>query len=237
MSIEPNKSNAHEEARHHLELAYAHEDKGELDNALRECEMVIRLAPELAEAHNLRGIVLDGLGQKEDAIAAYRKAVQLDPNFREARDNLDEALAERREKGRTQQRLVVIRTYSHPLQANLAKGFLEANDIWAVVADDNVVAINWLYSTAIGGVKLLVRTKDGIAARKLLNEIDQKAKRRVIADGRPRCPHCHSPVTHFEKYKPRLLAWTWLLWKIPLPFILKQKWCCENCGHEWNEQK
>jgi tetratricopeptide (TPR) repeat protein len=86
------------EARQHLEQAYAYEERDEFENALRECELAIQLAPGLAELHNLRGIVLEELGRKREAIAAYREAVRLDPAFREAQENLSEAEAELREE-------------------------------------------------------------------------------------------------------------------------------------------
>jgi tetratricopeptide (TPR) repeat protein len=89
------------EAPQHLEQAYVYEVDGEFENALRECELAIQLAPDWAEAHNLRGIVLEELGRKEEAIAAYREAVRLDPAFREARENLSEAKAEPREETKT----------------------------------------------------------------------------------------------------------------------------------------
>ncbi|MFL7793662.1 MAG: RDD family protein [Anaerolineae bacterium] len=85
-------------SKHHLDRAYALEEKNDLVNALRECEVAIQLAPDLAEAHNLRGIILDELGYAADAITAYREAVRLDPDFAEARENLIEAQDERREK-------------------------------------------------------------------------------------------------------------------------------------------
>ena len=82
------------QAQQHLDLAYSHEDRGEFTDALRECETAVRFDPGYAEAHNLRGIVLEELGQKEEAIAAYAHAVLLDPSFDEARENLHEAKAE-----------------------------------------------------------------------------------------------------------------------------------------------
>jgi uncharacterized RDD family membrane protein YckC len=90
-------------ARQHLDQAYAHEDEGRPENALRECELAIQLAPDWpapdwAEAHNCRGIVLDELGRQEEAIQAYREAVRLDPAFRKARENLIEAEAELRQR-------------------------------------------------------------------------------------------------------------------------------------------
>jgi tetratricopeptide (TPR) repeat protein len=85
--------------RQHLEQAYAYHENDEFEDALRECECVIQLAPNWAEAHNLRGIVLEEVGRKVEAVAAYREAVCLDPAFLEAKENLSEAEAELTEQG------------------------------------------------------------------------------------------------------------------------------------------
>jgi tetratricopeptide (TPR) repeat protein len=99
MDATTNRSDLSTEAQQHFEQAYAYEEQEDFENALRECELAIQLAPGWAEPHNLRGIVLDGLGRTEEAIVAYREAIRLDPAFREAQDNLSEAEAElRREK-------------------------------------------------------------------------------------------------------------------------------------------
>lgn len=82
------------EAAQHLEKAYALEKRDEFEQALEECEAAIRLDAGLAEAHNLRGIILEELGQKEQAILAYREAVRLAPGFREAEENLRDAEGE-----------------------------------------------------------------------------------------------------------------------------------------------
>jgi hypothetical protein len=84
------------EARKHLERAYTHEEGGQLEKALRQCELAIELAPNLADSHNLRGIVLEQLGRKEQAIVAYNEAIRLKPDFEEAKENLYEAQDETR---------------------------------------------------------------------------------------------------------------------------------------------
>jgi hypothetical protein len=53
-------------------------------------------------------------------------------------------------------RLVTIRRFSLPWQADLACATLEAKGIPAFVLDANTVAMNWLWSNAIGGVQLQV---------------------------------------------------------------------------------
>lgn len=87
------------EAQGRLERAYDYEEQGEVENAVRECKAALALAPDWAEAHNLRGILLEELGRMSEAVAAYREAVCLDPDFVEARGNLFEAEAELQEAG------------------------------------------------------------------------------------------------------------------------------------------
>ncbi len=70
---------------------------GDLEGALSECEAALELSPNSAEAHNLRGLILDLLERPEEAMQAYREAVRLDPNFEEARANLADSEQEQRE--------------------------------------------------------------------------------------------------------------------------------------------
>jgi tetratricopeptide (TPR) repeat protein len=85
-----------EESGAHLERAYAHTDADELEDALRECDRAIEMVPGWAEAHNLRGVILDEMERVDEAIAAYEEAVRLDASFEEAVKNLAEAREERR---------------------------------------------------------------------------------------------------------------------------------------------
>lgn len=65
--------------------------------------------------------------------------------------------------------VVVVRAFSAPHEAHLACSALRAAGIDATVADANIVAVNWLYSNAVGGVKVLVREEDLAAAREILD--------------------------------------------------------------------
>jgi Flp pilus assembly protein TadD len=83
-----------DEAAQHLERAFALEDDDEYDKALRECDTAIRLDPTLADAHNLRGVILEELGREREAVLAYREALRLDPGFDAAQENLQVVEAE-----------------------------------------------------------------------------------------------------------------------------------------------
>jgi len=78
------------EAGLHLEQAYAAEARSDPLNALADCDLSLHLDSGQAEAHNLRGILLEQLGRKEEALAAYQQAVRLDPTLGDAQENLVE---------------------------------------------------------------------------------------------------------------------------------------------------
>jgi uncharacterized RDD family membrane protein YckC/Flp pilus assembly protein TadD len=92
------------EAERHFDQAYAYWQKNDLENGLHECELAIQLAPDLAEAHNLRGVLLEELNRREEAIAAYREATRLNPELQEAKKNLSEAKKALRLIDKTSQR-------------------------------------------------------------------------------------------------------------------------------------
>lgn len=71
-----------------LEKAYQNEAAGKLEDALIQTDEIIKRAPGLAEAHNLKGVILDQLGQKAEAIEAFREALRCDPAFHDAQQNL-----------------------------------------------------------------------------------------------------------------------------------------------------
>ena len=79
----------------------------------------------------------------------------------------------------------VVASYSKPEEAQLAASFLEGNGIFARVTDDYIVNLNWLYSNAIGGVKVEVLENDLEKAIELLN-LSKTEKGFML------CPHCGS---------------------------------------------
>lgn len=60
----------------------------ELDKALRECVTAIQLNPDSAIAYNYLGEIYDEMGQLENAIVNYQKAIQLDSEYQDAWENM-----------------------------------------------------------------------------------------------------------------------------------------------------
>jgi tetratricopeptide (TPR) repeat protein len=223
--------NSEPHVHHHLEQArYYYKETEEFDKALQECEATINLDPYLADAHNLRGMILEELGRSLEAIGAYKRAIRLDPDFVEAEENLNSLKAE----FAAYSRLVTVATFSYPTEAYLSKAKLEAAGIWSFVADAETVTTNWLYSNAIGGVKLRVKKDDVERAIELLHNsepIEWDEEGFEEAD-EVSCPQCGSIETSYERYRMRLVFLSWLLLSFPIPF-LKREWKCKACGHSW----
>jgi tetratricopeptide (TPR) repeat protein len=218
-------------AEEHLRKAIELEEKKNFEASLVECDEAIEKTEAfLADIFNLRGIVLEGLERKEEAIAAYNTAVRLDRNLREAADNLFELEVELG-KGRD---LVTVETYSFPAQAHVARGRLEAEGIPAFVMDEGVVTAQWLYSNAVGGVKVRVREGDVERARRVLGgEYEEEAN---VGEVEPQCPSCGSTNVRYEQFAKRAVFGSQLLLGIPLPFV-KRVWKCRECECEWRGQE
>ena len=233
------------DAEHHLNQAsHFYEETEEFEKALQACDTALELDPYLAEAHNLRGIILEEFGKVYESRKAYQQAITLDPDFTEAKDNLaalEVDLAHEDE-------LVTIATFSHPLEAYVRKTKLDANGLPSFVADDNTVALIWLLSNAIGGVKLQVRSSDVKQAQEILSDETQSVEDNFEEAGEAKCPNCQSMNIYPRRYNMSLIFGVWFLsWLLnpffvgldyggfPLPF-LRRRWQCSECGHNWRNR-
>ncbi len=89
-----------------LKRAYGHRSHNEIDEAFSECEKAIELIPNWADAHYLRGLLLEDASKKEEADESFLKAGQLDSSFKKMRpylfegefDNLPSSMALERSK-------------------------------------------------------------------------------------------------------------------------------------------
>jgi len=68
-------------------------DRGETARAITDLEEAARLLPESSEVQNHLGIAYENAGRRDDALAAWRRAVSLDCSNAAAAKNLREAEA------------------------------------------------------------------------------------------------------------------------------------------------
>ena len=64
--------------------------------------------------------------------------------------------------------LVTVARFTSPLEAHIARSRLEYEGIRAVVLDEAMITMNWLYSNALGGVRVQVLESNVEAAEEIL---------------------------------------------------------------------
>ena len=138
--------------------------------------------------------------------------------------------------------MVTIAAFREPAHAHIARGFLDSVGIPAEVADEHIVGIHWLYSNAVGGVKLNVPEELAERALSLLakqseESTDETAEYRSVAGEGDVCPSCGSENIAPSKLAQRVkgLVLLGVLPTIPaVPFLLwSNTWHCRGCDHAW----
>lgn len=134
--------------------------------------------------------------------------------------------------------LVNVSTFDDPNLAHIARLRLESEGIQAVLDGEHHVAMDWLITNAVGGVKLLVRDSDHGAAIRILNEKRQNTSDNVVDDVAPDennlqcCPQCGSQETFRERLKRKWIFLSIMLLGFPIPF-LSDILICDSCDHKW----
>lgn len=136
------------------------------------------------------------------------------------------------------QSLVPVAVYSHPFEADIAQSHLQAIGIEAHVFTENIVQMNWLYSNAVGGIRLLVPEEQLLEARKILEEVESQTEDsyKTEEEDYP-CPKCGSAHTLYIDLAYK--RWTYFLWltlKIPL-MRSRHRMKCNDCGHIWKAKQ
>jgi len=119
----------------------------------------------------------------------------------------------------------------------MAKGALDSAGIESFLSDDNMVRMDWFYSNAIGGVKVMVRKEDVEGA---LNVLDQPIPESIeFAEGehyeQPKCPKCGSLNVTYGNIEEGV-AYTSAWFGIPIPNI-RSRWECQQCKATWKDEE
>ena len=81
------ESEASKRARVRLELAAAYFGRGQMTTALDQVKLAIQADPNIADAHNLRGLIYASLGDDRLAEESFRRALQINPRDGDAMQN------------------------------------------------------------------------------------------------------------------------------------------------------
>jgi len=133
--------------------------------------------------------------------------------------------------------LVTIERFRDLPEALLAKGKLESAGIYCFLADSELVRTDWLWSNAIGNMRLQVRPEDARDALEILREpAPEIFLENEVGEvyQQPHCPRCDSSNIAFESID-RKLSYGLMLLGLPIP-VRKNNWRCSNCGAEWVDE-
>lgn len=148
--------------------------------------------------------------------------------------------------------LVTIASFRDLYDAQLAKIRLESAGLEWFFADEATVHADWLYSNAIGGIKLQVRKADVQRALDVLarDSIDEDFAEKAIQEEVESsvCPRCGSEnIAYYSRPEaavtlflllaiiPCVITISYVFWFFALlPLLLPEsKWGCEDCRHTW----
>jgi hypothetical protein len=108
------------------------------------------------------------------------------------------------------------------------------------VLDEHLVATYWLYSQALGGVKLYVPSEHAEAAVALLERDDSEALRGLPESSLPPapdelCPNCGAAAAG-RSLLNRLSRALSLVFMVPI-FFRRNAVRCRACGHRWRSRR
>ena len=135
----------------------------------------------------------------------------------------------------------VVYTTVYPQDIYPAKNLLESEGITTFLKDELTAQVNNFYSTAIGGVKLLVHNDDLERSRELLvgggyirpEDYQAQPEAEVVRTAdREHCPYCGSAQISKKKETNPATVIIYFLIGLMVP-IFKKTWMCWDCGRSW----
>ncbi|MDX8240092.1 DUF2007 domain-containing protein [Acinetobacter pittii] len=128
---------------------------------------------------------------------------------------------------------IVVKTFSFPYEAQIAKTQLEAFGIPVYIENEHTINMDWLYSNALGEVRLLVLESYVDEAKSFLEkdfseELDQK-----LGESKECCPECRSLDVEVNTKGKKFAFIAFMFFGLPL-FSIKNGNRCKRCGHFWN---
>jgi len=118
-------------------------------------------------------------------------------------------------------------------EAFAARAVLEAAGFECCLFDEVVIRLDWLWSNAMGNLKLVVRGQEADEAKQVL---DQNTPEKFDVEGvgeyeQPQCPACGSLDVSCDELRKRM-AGAGLMFGLPI-LTNEKGWHCHSCNHRW----
>jgi len=127
---------------------------------------------------------------------------------------------------------VILQSFTSYIDAHILLGRLEEEGIRCWLKDENTVTINPIWTTAVGGIKLMVGRDQLERAAQLLEQFTEERKKARS------CPKCGSHDIEFISSPRKAVNWfsafAGFLFA-DLAIGAEKIWRCFNCGAEFDE--
>lgn len=125
--------------------------------------------------------------------------------------------------------MVTVASFSFPYEAQLARAKLESEGIPAFVVDEHTINMQWLYSNAMGGVRVQVPDSCLQTALEILSQDYSEALVQEQGIDLPICLECGSKNVEPQIRGKKMAFVVFLFFNFPLwPFKRRVK--CLQCG-------
>ena len=132
-----------------------------------------------------------------------------------------------------EEKFTFIRRFQYSSEAIIYQGKLESQGIEVFLRDNNIVDSNPLYSNAVGGVKMFVKTEDFDKANEILGDVSLYA---VDDENQPlKCPECGAEQVEMEQSIDGITSFLRVVFLGAFALLFsKYKHKCQKCNYEFN---
>ena len=123
--------------------------------------------------------------------------------------------------------LITVRTFQNYFTAQITCTKLQSAGIVCYLSDSSTATVAPFLSTAIGGIKLVVRKEDEEEVNTLLNQIDEEYRKNAV------CPKCgNHTIELITKPTPGNMFTVVLSWFVGDFAMSKKIYQCSTCKYE-----
>lgn len=147
---------------------------------------------------------------------------------------MDEIHTESPEGTHSYEQLVTVGAFIMPYEADIARSLLASEEIPAFLMDYHTIYIDWLYSLALGCIKVQVHKDDFALANKIIQDALIEGQQQAKEHSEGICPNCGSTKTSAAVLGRQWAVLTWLIVGLPLVWP-RIRLRCSECRHTWRD--
>ena len=123
--------------------------------------------------------------------------------------------------------LITVRTFQNYFTAQITCTKLQSAGIACSLSDSSIATVAPFLSTAVGGIKLVVRKEDENEVNTLLDQIDEEYRKNAV------CPKCgNHTIELITKQTPGNIITVFLSWFLGEFAMTKKIYQCSTCKYE-----